>query len=199
MGGHELNAGPPGTATAPPSERWGALAVFLAALFYLCVAGWLVLILAVGAFGFGLEPVVITSGSMRPLIRPGDVVLLHPAEDAASLGPGTVVTFEDPARPQVLTTHRITAINRDGTYRTRGDANSDVDSTPVAPDAIVGVARILVPLAGLPVIWLDHAVSLFVAWTAVTATASAVALRPPQDEREVPADMVPMPVETGAV
>lgn len=173
------------TGATPPSERWVALGAFLLALFYLCVLAWLGLFVAVPALGFGFEPVVITSGSMQPGIRPGDIVLLRVPADPTVLSPGTVVTFADATRPDVLTTHRIAAVNPDGTYRTRGDANAGTDSTPLDPDRIVGVARMLVPLAGLPVTWLDSASGAFAAWAALTATACVVALRPPHDGEPV--------------
>lgn len=165
----------------PPSERWGALGTFLAAQFYVCVLVWLGLFVAVPVLGLGFEAVVVTSGSMQPGIRAGDVVLLREPDDRAALAPGTVVTFRDARAPDVLTTHRIASVNADGTYRTRGDANADLDSTALEPERIVGVARLLVPLIGLPVTWLDGAPATFTGWAVVTVVACAVAARAPRD------------------
>lgn len=122
----------------------------LIALVITLVVGWLT-ILAVVPMVAGWSSVVITSGSMTPSIEPGDVVAAAPS-DGHGLGPGTVIVFEDPLRPG-LVTHRISSVSDDGTYQTKGDANRVADSTPVAPEQVVGVAKILVPMAGLPALW----------------------------------------------
>jgi signal peptidase I len=161
-------------AGGPQPERWGSLASFLFASFYLWVALWLAAFVAVPAVGFDWEPVVITSGSMEPLIRAGDVVLIdEPTPER--LGPGTVVTFDDPLRPGTLTTHRIVGVDADGAFTTRGDANQSVDPAIVTPEAVAGVGRLLVPMIGLPLVWLRGSLLLFVVWAAATVLAAAVA------------------------
>lgn len=111
----------------------------------------LALVAVAPALGLGWTSVVITSGSMSPLISVGDVVLASP-HDGQGLGPGTVVVFSDPARPGLLT-HRIESVNPDGSYVTSGDANRQPDSTPLQPEQVVGIGRLLVPLVGLPLVW----------------------------------------------
>ena len=64
------------------------------------------------AVGLGWTSVVLTSGSVSPPLRIGDVVVASP-HIGRRLGPGTVVVFADPARPG-LVTHRIESINPDG-------------------------------------------------------------------------------------
>lgn len=168
-------------AAAHPGTRWATLASFVLATFYLWLLLWLGAFVVVPSLGLGWDPVVVTSGSMQPRIRPGDVVLLERG-DTSDLGLGSVVTFEDPAAPGTLTTHRISGVNPDGTYRTRGDANRVADSTPVQPEAVKGVGKLLVPFVGLPVTWLAGAAGLFVLWLLVTTVACAVALTPPEGE-----------------
>ena len=114
------------------------LALLVVSRLFPLVAGW--------------SPVVITSGSMQPHIQPGDVVIYQPS-DGIGLAPGTVVTFVDPANPDGLVTHRIEAVNADGSYVTKGDANRLSDSTAIAPESIEGVGKLVVPLAGLPLVW----------------------------------------------
>ena len=91
---------------------------------------------------------------------------------------GTVVTFEDPLRDGELVTHRVVAINDDGTYRTRGDGNDVSDSTSLEPEAVVGVGRLLIPSVALPRVWFDQG-RLFVlgAWLALTVLAMVGATR----------------------
>jgi signal peptidase len=88
---------------------------------------------------------------MSPLLGVGDVVVAEPYHGSV-LGPGTVIVFHAPGSEK-LTTHRIVAVDADGTYRTRGDANTVADSTPVPASAIVAVGRLRVPFIGLPVAW----------------------------------------------
>jgi signal peptidase I len=109
-------------------------------------------VLAVGpALVLGWKPVVITSGSMQPAIRPGDIVV---AVDAPGprVARGEVVVFRNPAGEGLLA-HRIRSRSADGTYVTKGDANRDADSTPLRSNQVVGVGRMVVPLAGLPLVW----------------------------------------------
>jgi signal peptidase len=112
----------------------------------LWLAGWAL----VPSLVLGWKSVVITSGSMQPAFNTGDVIVASPPKD--DLAPGTVVVFQDTQGR--LITHRITAVNDDGSYVTRGDANAQNDSTPLTADKIVGVGRILVPMIGLPLVWL---------------------------------------------
>ncbi len=153
------------------TERWSALGGVLLSALYLWVLLWLLLAVVVPSVGFGWQPVVITSGSMQPLIRPGDVVLSGAVEDVEA---GQVITYEDPARPGTLTTHRVLSVTEDGALRTQGDANATPDSTLVPRDNVLGRGRLLVPLIGLPLLWLSGGAVLFGGWLAVTAISVAV-------------------------
>lgn len=102
---------------------------------------------------FGWQPYVIITGSMEPGISAGDVVLVSPSPDIDTTV-GRVISFEDPGRPGHVLTHRVVAINQDGTLTTKGDANPTVDSVPVAPEAVTGLGRLLVMFVGLPAVWL---------------------------------------------
>lgn len=113
----------------------------------ICLGAWVVFV----SVSFGWRPVVLTSTSMAPSAKTGDVLLLSDPPPS-SLSSGTIVAFDDPELG--LVTHRIVAVNDDGTYRTKGDFNPDLDVASIAPDQVVGVGRMLVPLVGLPVSWL---------------------------------------------
>lgn len=108
----------------------------------------------IAAVLFGHQPSVLMSGSMSPALEAGDVVLFEEL-DPAEVGIGNVILFETPGRPDVLTAHRVTAV--DALARlitTQGDANRDVDSSQVPFDSVKGSGRIAVPLIGLPTMWL---------------------------------------------
>ena len=124
----------------------------------------------------GLTPTVILSDSMKPSIGAGDIVLLGdvPAEGAKR---GSVITFDDPAHPGRLLTHRVVRHAADGTYTTRGDANAANDSTAVPDEAVRGMGRVVVPAVGAPAIWIREGRWLpLLLWAGGTALA-AVYLR----------------------
>ena len=125
-------------------------AVAFAAAFVCNAAFWFA-VWALGPTLFGWHSVALVSGSMSPLFGVGDIVVAEPY-DGSALAPGTIIVFHTP-RIERVTTHRIVAVNSDGTYQTRGDANAVPDSTPVPASAIVAVGRLRVPFIGLPVTW----------------------------------------------
>lgn len=142
--------GPPATDPVEPGT-WPEVRFYLgsASLFFvtfiLTTALWVVLPTVL----LGWSPSAITSGSMEPAIRLGDVVVGNP-DVPADLGPGTVITF-DSDRGRI--THRVVGTDAVGNYITRGDANEGADRVPVAPGEVRSVGRILVPFAGYPSVW----------------------------------------------
>jgi signal peptidase I len=116
-------------------------------------AGWLVasylgsmfLWVALPALVFGWQPLVVVSGSMTPLIKSGDVVLVD--DQRTGVGPGTIIAYRSRLEEVVL--HRVIANGSDGSYRTQGDSNLAADSDPVQPTDVIGTGRVLVPFAGL--------------------------------------------------
>jgi hypothetical protein len=70
------------------------------------------------------------------------------------------------------------SVEPDGSYRTRGDANAAPDSTPVPARDVVGRGRLLVPMVGLPLLWLSDSPLLFALWAAATVIALLVAIGP---------------------
>jgi signal peptidase len=103
-------------------------------------------------FTIGMRSDVVMSGSMAPKIDVGDVVVSAPISNR-QLRPGMIISFTDPNLPERNLIHRMISRNPDGTVVTRGDANTDVDSTPVSPELINGQARVRIPLIGLPAYW----------------------------------------------
>jgi signal peptidase len=94
------------------------------------------------------ESYVVLTGSMRPAIAPGDVVVVK-AVPAASVGVGDVITFDRGS--DVPTTHRVVEVvaRADGpAFRTQGDANEDPDGGLVTPEQVVGRVVFSVPAVG---------------------------------------------------
>jgi signal peptidase len=114
---------------------------------------------AVAPTAFGWRAAMITSGSMEPGIRPGDLVMLVPIDEEtvrASALKGAVVQVNNPVRPGELMVHRVIGKNDAGALITKGDNNATRDYAPVAPSQVLGVARIRVPYVGLPMLWLRN-------------------------------------------
>ncbi len=141
----------------------------LVSLVALLVFGTLAVIALLPAVIPGVTSATITSGSMEPKLRPGDVVVAADHGDAV-IAENTIVVFEDPARGD-LVTHRIVGVDADGNYITKGDANGINDITPVPPENVRGVGRWVVPYVGLPRVWLAEG-----RWLALMLTLAATAV-----------------------
>lgn len=87
------------------------------------------LFFAVGPHLLPYRTVTMLTGSMRPLIVPGDVAVVV-AEPVSALRPGQVITFHAPTIDRPVVTHRLVSVeHRDGAVllRTKGDANAAAD------------------------------------------------------------------------
>lgn len=165
----------PGTDLRGHLRQRGVLIGLPLATAYVCATIVLGLWVLAPALLSGWDPVVVTSGSMRPAIDPGDVVLIEALDPDDLALEGQVITFVDPFDESRTITHRVLGVDDRGHYITRGDANLDTDSLAVAPDQVIGVGRLLVPIVGLPVVWLDRGqVPLFVVWAISLAGLIAV-------------------------
>lgn len=162
-----------------------APAASLICWFYLSIVACLVVWVVIVRLLVGWSPLVITTGSMQPSINQGDIVLsANPEDGGVGLEEGAVITFADPVRPGERLTHRIDKVNRNGSYQTRGDANSVSDSYEVRPADVMGVGRLLVPAVGLPRVWVENGnLPLLALWSLGTLLALWAALRPTRRPR----------------
>ena len=101
----------------------------------------------------------VLSGSMRPGLQPGDVVVTQrvPISD---LQVRDVIVFHPPNEPGHQTVHRIVKLTvKSGTtsITTRGDANT-VDDLVVSSLSGATAYRVVrvVPLVGYPAVWLQN-------------------------------------------
>ena len=130
------------------------LSLFCTGLFAvatLLVFGTLSLMAVVPMVVPGLTSASITSGSMMPLIRIGDVVVASD-HGGAPIALETIVVYEDPRKGD-LVTHRVVEVNADGSYTTKGDMNGTVDRDPIPAENIRGEARWIIPYVGQPRVW----------------------------------------------
>jgi signal peptidase I len=103
---------------------------------------------------FGLHPMTVLTGSMRPTIQPGDMVV-DQSISPSQIRVGDIVTFRDPHGTRTIT-HRVREVSiSEGQARvtTRGDANDTVEKWQVPLTGTVGRVVYQVPKIGYPVTW----------------------------------------------
>lgn len=98
----------------------------------------------------GWRPYTVLTGSMRPNIQPGDVVMDRPMK-ITDADVGDVITFSDPGRDGKLVTHRIRSITRgpiQTDVETRGDANNNSERWSIRTTDSVGRVVYVIPKVG---------------------------------------------------
>jgi signal peptidase len=103
-----------------------------------------------GPLTLGWRSLAVMSGSMAPVLRTGDEIVVRPVAPVA-LRVGDVVTFNDPSRGDELVTHRVRDVRVTGAIVhvvTRGDANSGSEHWSVAAGGRVGRLVYRVPKLG---------------------------------------------------
>jgi signal peptidase I len=99
----------------------------------------------------GATPYTVLTGSMRPDLAPGTLVVTRPVA-AGDVQIGDVVTYQLRSGEPAVVTHRVVGIGVDGAgevvFRTRGDANDVSDQLPVRPEQIRGELWYAVPVVG---------------------------------------------------
>jgi signal peptidase I len=128
------------------------------ALFGVQIVAVAALLLLVGALLigaapalFGYESLVVLSGSMRPAIEVGDLLVVGPvAPDRIKVG--DVLSYRTAERPDIVVTHRVVGISLDPQGRlsvqTKGDANDSVDTVSVDQGSLVGRVLYSIPRLG---------------------------------------------------
>jgi signal peptidase I len=136
---------------------------------------------------FGWSSYLIETGSMRPSIKPGDVVITSPNPSVEQLG-GRVITFDSPSVPGRVVTHRVVEVDEAGVMKTKGDANATPDSATLTLDDVRGMGRLLVKYVGLPKIWAQDGNVLALGLFLLTLVVAGAAVRwdtepiPPEDD-----------------
>jgi signal peptidase I len=100
-----------------------------------------------------IEIKIVKSGSMEPAITTGSLVIIKPdvTTYGAKYNVGEVITFGPDTAREIPTTHRVTAIAREGNefvYTTKGDANEEQDPNPVPASDVIGEVVFALPYAG---------------------------------------------------
>lgn len=107
---------------------------------------------------FTVYPSIVLTGSMEPLIYPGDMVLIRKItkeEEIYDLKIGDILNF---SRDTYTISHRIIDIKTDEagniSFQTKGDNNPKKDKELVVPNDIKGIIVYNLPKVGTPILWL---------------------------------------------
>lgn len=137
-----------------PGRRSGVVGALLNGISL----GVMLLILGVGVLTIvvptviGGIPLTVLTGSMRPHLPPGTLVVVKPTEiDEIQIG--DVLTYQLTSGQPALVTHRVIAVQTEsstGDHRfiTQGDANNTADPDPVMPVQVRGTVWYAIPYLG---------------------------------------------------
>lgn len=92
---------------------------------------------------------VVLSGSMEPMLSPGDVVIV---DGSGPVRVGDVITYD--SGDAVPVTHRVVGVE-DGAFVTQGDANSNPDVGTVTRADVLGRVVLTIPVIGHVVLWVQ--------------------------------------------
>ncbi|MBO5500862.1 MAG: signal peptidase I [Clostridia bacterium] len=115
---------------------------------------------------FGIQVFGVLTGSMEPSYPTGSLIYVKDVEPS-KLRVNDVITFS--ISPNVIATHRIVEIVPDENnpsvvrYRTKGDANNDVDASLVNANNIIGKALFAIPQMGYLASYIQQPPGLYVA------------------------------------
>lgn len=122
------------------------------------IKGWLAMILLVllivglGLGVFPIQPIVIGSNSMLPVIRKGDIVIVQKT-NTDNVKKGDIIRYVLDGNYII---HRVKKINilNDGSriFITKGDNNDNIDLYPVEESQFAGVIKFTIPYVGYPTI-----------------------------------------------
>ncbi|QDP98470.1 signal peptidase I [Microlunatus elymi] len=101
----------------------------------------------------GATPYTIMTGSMRPALPPGTLVVVRPVP-VERIGVGSVITYQLKSGQPTVVTHRVISQGTNGKgelrFRTQGDANDVADQAWVRSVQIRGEVWYALPFLGYP-------------------------------------------------
>lgn len=106
---------------------------------------------------FHFYAIAVASGSMKPEIKKGDVVIIEKVStNYDSLKVGEILAYRYDNK---IIVHRIVNIVKEEDkyyFYTKGDANNEMDNITISQDMVIGVVNYKVPYIGLPTVWLNE-------------------------------------------
>ena len=93
----------------------------------------------------GLRMLTVLSGSMRPALEPGDIIII---KDNTNIVEGDIITFKS---NNLIITHRVVNVKSEEggyLYQTKGDNNNVEDKTLIKQENILGEYLFRIPYLG---------------------------------------------------
>lgn len=92
---------------------------------------------------------IVRSSSMEPAMRAGALAVMLPI-DAEDVKVGDIIAFDPPWDPDVIVSHRVMAVHRDGQilFDTKGDATEETDPYYVPAANVHGKVVFSIPYLG---------------------------------------------------
>ena len=112
---------------------------------------------------FAFKLAVIRSGSMEPAMPVGTLVVWH-SVDPADIEVGDVIAFSSSTDADVTVSHRVVDVLDSG-FRTKGDANTDVDLEVVSASDVVGKVDFDIPYVGSALVHIEHFIHTSIGFT----------------------------------
>ena len=131
---------------------------FIKKRIYIEIPALAILVFILGYFVSGLfryYAIAVATGSMKPNINVGDIVIIDQNKKYQDLKIGDVIAYK---YHEVVVIHRIQDIIKvkdDYYFYTKGDANDQVDNYTIYSNTIMGKVDIKIPYIGLPTVWLN--------------------------------------------
>lgn len=103
---------------------------------------------------FRYYAVAIGSGSMRPKINKGDIVIINQKDRSYDIG--DVIAYK---QKEYIIVHRIinkVTVDNVNYYYTKGDANNNADGIVLDDKMIIGKVKYDIPYIGYPTVWLGE-------------------------------------------
>lgn len=113
--------------------------------FILITLGVLAILLFLVPILIGITPSIVLSGSMEEQIKTGSIVYSNTHVKVDEIQVGDVILYQLGTN-QV--THRVVKINSNRTFTTKGDANENVDLSPVPFENYKGKTMFSIPYLG---------------------------------------------------
>lgn len=132
---------------------------------FLFVVVMVLVFLLVGVRIFGLQIYTVLSGSMEPAYQTGSLIYVKEV-DTEELKENDVITFR--LGGSTIATHRIVEVvmeeNDSGIrFRTKGDANDNVDSNLVSGEDVIGTPIFTIPYLGYLAVFIQQPPGSYVA------------------------------------
>jgi len=171
------------TDAAPENRKHTAKSelVSLAIVAAMILGGWFTLTTVLGT---PTPFFVVSSGSMIPTLKVGDIIAIKNGGSIESLKVGDIIVYKYPSNMDRIIVHRVfkTVQNAEGIgVITKGDNNPSQDSWTVRPQHYLGTVIFSVPYVGYAAIWLSPPLN-YALMIVIVSIILAVELRPKQSQ-----------------